>query len=97
MKIMGPAFYADLAIFILYIEHVESNVKTKRNSHSGSIIFISARRKCFLPGVFTNNLEIYKEQRKKNKHTSESYFKFSFLSSITPMPACMFQAKKAED
>lgn len=56
---------------IFYIDHVESNVKMKRNSHSVSIIFISARRKLFLPVVFTNNLEMYEEKKKKKKKTHQ--------------------------
>lgn len=68
MKTVGQAFYADLAILILHVDHVEGNVKIKINLHSGSIIFTLARRKRFLPGGFTNNLEIYKEERKNNKN-----------------------------
>lgn len=97
MKTVGQAFYVDLAILILYVDHVESNIKIKRNLHSGSIIFTLARRKRFLPGGFTNNLEIYKEER-KNKKNIRVVCILSFLSLLsTATTVCVFQAKEAED
>ena len=87
---MGQAFRADLAILILF--HLESNVNRK-NSHGGTIMFTSVRRKLLLPGVFTNNLEIGRRGRKK----THQWVVFQVFFLVFHPPLCLrvcFQLRK---
>lgn len=59
------------------------------NLHAGSMILASAGRNCSLPGVFTNNLEIFEEENKGNKTTPAGHI-LSFVSCLpSPLRLCV--------